>query len=133
MIEDDGHMAAGRVNFDFDGRCLGVCFSRNESVCINGRQINEAAQKVASGQPLRRTRMGGTVKSSMTSPGVEVFRTQPGGILDKLGVKAGDTVISLNGYKTKNSAEFFRAIGYTCVPNITISIIREGKELTLSS
>lgn len=131
MAEKDG-WTAGRVNFDYDGRCLGLCFNRNESACVSGKQLYEAAQKISRGQPLTRTRMGGTVKTSNSIPGVEVFRTQAGGILEKLGIQTGDTITSLNGIKVKNSANFFQAIGYTAPENINLTISREGKEHNFS-
>jgi len=129
-LQGDG-ITSGRINFDDNGQCLGVCFSRNESVCVNAWQLYEASQRVARGQPLNKTRMGGTIKTSERIPGVEVFRTQAGGTLDKLGVQIGDTITNLNGFAVRNSADFFRAIGYTSSQNIALTVSREGQELKL--
>jgi serine protease Do len=65
--------------------------------------------------------------------GFQVESVQPGGAADKAGVVPGDTILSFDGKKPKDSEEFRRMVGEAGTKqDVPVVVFRRGKEVTLA-
>jgi dienelactone hydrolase len=87
---------------------------------------------VERGAPLPRKGFLG-VQAAPDSAGVKVARAVPGGSAEKLGLREGDVILSLNGERIADPAKLVAiARTMTAGTNLEVRYSREGKEATAS-
>ena len=54
-----------------------------------------------------------------------------GSILERLGMKMGDTIQQINGRTVTSAAEFFQVLGFSSPERLTASVLRNGESTDL--
>ncbi len=122
-----------RVAFNSSLQLAGVCRGDNLSVCYAPHQLQFVLDRIEKTGSLQKEKLGATVKTaqagngSLRSPGVCVYWIGQGGVLDRMGVKIGDVITSVNGNKIKSAAEFFQVVGFAPAQDLQLTVDRNER------
>jgi S1-C subfamily serine protease len=90
------------------------------------------AERIVSGRPLERPRLGIEGDDRAAGPGAVVGRVVPGGPADQAGLEAGDRIVAIDGEPVRSFSSLQGEIG-TRSPGdtVTLEIERDGSTLTV--
>ena len=114
-------------NKNLDKTSLCKTFDGNTGFCISPAQMRSLEYLLLHKKEVQRPYLGLSIKSVGHDQGVFVFKVNDDSPAQKGGLQMGDTLVTLDGFRCRNVAEFFTIIGVSRNRSLNGTVSRDGK------
>ena len=131
-IPNSNVCAYGAPVFDIAGNIMGIVLPvdphvlDSQSILMPAGHLEAILEQYKQKKEIKRPYIGISIKSGNSVKGAFVIKVNTGAPANQAGVRLGDTITAVNGFKINNADEFFKALGYRLGP-IKLTLERDGK------